>query len=225
LPNAFGLGGIAQFTDFPKSSIWASSYKKSFIEGHDQLPTSSLCRFVGMETPTYTVSNWAQDDQAIIHKGEDLQLQIFHTPGHTPDGLALLDKQERVLYVGDTMYEWAHVIFPKEGNVIEYSRTIGKLKELVRSWNAEEDQMRVKIACGHNTYDADAEELIDGVDSLLFYVIQGWVEPCRFENVRDEITLSFEREDGKLSFHGPARFFEDFRNDDAAMGAISARQS
>jgi glyoxylase-like metal-dependent hydrolase (beta-lactamase superfamily II) len=166
------IGGIAEFTDLPKSSIWASSYDKTVIEGVGQLPTTSLCRFIGMETPSYKVTNWADDGQAVTYKGEDLKMQIFHTPGHTADELALWDQKERVLFVGDTMYEWAHIVFPKEGNLIEYSKTIGKLKRLVKGWNLETTGTRVKIACGHNTYDADAEELLDGVDSLLYHVVQ-----------------------------------------------------
>lgn len=178
-----------------------------------------------METPSYKVTNWAEDGQGVAYKDEDLCLQIFHTPGHTPDELALWDPKERVLYVGDTMYEWAHIYFPKEGNLIEYSKTIEKLKGLVRGWNLEAPQARVKIACGHNTYNADAEELLNGVDLFLYHVVQGWVEPGRSETSRDELTQSFDREDGKISFHGPVRLFEDFRNDPVAMAGISGRQN
>jgi glyoxylase-like metal-dependent hydrolase (beta-lactamase superfamily II) len=177
-----------------------------------------------METPSYRVTNWAEDGQSVTYKDEDLYLQIFHTPGHTADEIALWDQNERVLYVGDTMYEWAPIYFPKEGNIIEYSTTIEKLKGLVRSWNLEATKARVKIACGHNTYDADAEDLLGAVDSLLYHVVQGLVESGRSEISRDELTQSFEGEDGKISFLGPVRLFEDFRNDPNAMDGISGRQ-
>jgi hypothetical protein len=36
---------------------------------------------------------------------------------------------------------------------------------------------------------------------------------------------SFDREDGKLSFHGPVRLFEDFCSDSTAMASISSRQT
>jgi glyoxylase-like metal-dependent hydrolase (beta-lactamase superfamily II) len=178
-----------------------------------------------LETPSYRVTNWAEDGQSVTYKDEDLYLQIFHTPGHTADELALWDQNERVLYVGDTMYEWAPIFFPKEGSLIQYSKTIEKLKQLVRGWNLEATKAKVQIACGHNTYNADAEDLLRDVDSLLYRVVQGWVKSGHSETFGDELTQSFEGEDGKVSFHGPMRFFEDFRNDPIAMASISDRQS
>lgn len=130
-------GGIEEFTD-SESAIWASSFDKDFIQGADRLPESSLCRFVGMETPNYQVTGWANDGQSLVDsQGEDLGLKFYHAPGHTPDQLAIWDHQERFLFVGDSIYEWAAILFPREGNVTTYSKTIGKLKKLVQRWNQE----------------------------------------------------------------------------------------
>lgn len=133
------IGGVAQFTDTGKSAIWASSYDKPFIQGEGRLATSSLCRFFGMETPKYEVTHWADDGQHVLagEAGEDLGLVIYHTPGHTPDELAVWDAQERVIFVGDTMYEWAHIFFPLEGNLRLYSNTLAKLRSLVAAWNGD----------------------------------------------------------------------------------------
>ena len=132
-------GAITQFTDAPKSAIWASSYDKPFIEGEDRLPTSSLCHFFGIETPQYKITHWADDGQHILagEGGEDLGLVIYHTPGHTPDELAVWDPQERVIFVGDTLYEWARIAFPLEGDLRLYSNTLGKLQSLVATWNSD----------------------------------------------------------------------------------------
>jgi glyoxylase-like metal-dependent hydrolase (beta-lactamase superfamily II) len=89
-----------------------------------------------MKTPEYTVSHWADDGQKLTFDGNDLNLVLYHTPGHTPDQLAIWDVEERVIFVGDTMYEWAHIIFPLEGDIRLYSETLEKLKALVRGWNA-----------------------------------------------------------------------------------------
>jgi len=134
-------GAIAQFADAEKSAIWASSYEKLFIEGEGRLPTSSLCRFFGIETPEYEVTNWADDGQHVIageggESGQDLGLVIYHTPGYTPDEIAIWDPKERVIFVGDTMYEWAPIFFPLEGSLRLYSDTLGRLKGLVEPWNA-----------------------------------------------------------------------------------------
>ena len=134
-------GAIAQFADAQKSAIWAGSYEKLFIEGEGRLPISSLCRFFGMETPEYKVTNWADDGQRVFagedsESGEDLGLVIYHSPGHSPDEIAIWDPKERVIFVGDTMYEWAPIVSPLEGNLRLYSDTVGRLKGLVEAWNA-----------------------------------------------------------------------------------------
>lgn len=163
--------------------------------------------------------------QRVFHDGLDLGLQIFHTPGHTPDELALWDQTERVLFVGDTIYEWAPIIFPKEGSVIDYSSTIGKLKALVHDWNSNSNLPKVKMACGHNTDSADGEDLLREVDTTLYHCINQWIEPSETTTFRGEPILSFERADGRLSFSGPQRLFDNFRLDPPAMEAITNRQS
>jgi glyoxylase-like metal-dependent hydrolase (beta-lactamase superfamily II) len=217
-------GAIAQFTD-AKSTIWASAYDKSFLEGPDQLPTSSLCRFIGIETPTYRITNWADDNQAVTHQGIDLGLQILHTPGHTPDELAVWDASERTLFVGDTLYEWAAISFPTEGNLKDYSTSIARLQKLVKGWNADETLSRVKIACGHVTSAADAGEILAEVDTFLYHVVQGWIEPSNAIVFRDETLQRFEREDGRFGFQGPKSVFDDFKADPQAMALIEARQA
>ncbi|KAK0745437.1 beta-lactamase-like protein [Schizothecium vesticola] len=174
------IGKVAALT--ASSAIWASSYDRSFIEGKDRLPTSSLCRFFGVETPKYKVTHWADDVQHVqtSDSGDDLGLVIYHTPGHTPDQLAVWDPQERVIFVGDTL------------------NTLGKLKSLVAAWNGDaSDQTidtsavcpfprstsapsRVQIACGHITSASDAQQLISDVDAFLYQVLENRV-PSKYQ--------------------------------------------
>ncbi|CAN8098550.1 unnamed protein product [Discula destructiva] len=200
------IGGIAQFTD-DKSSIWASSNNKGFIL--DDLPTTSLCRFVGMETPRYAVTKWASDGQSITHGSEatDLGLFIYHTPGHTPDELAIWDPDERVIFVGDSLYEWAPIIFPLEGDLEAYNATLFKLKDLIKTGNHAGTD-RVKMACGHNTSAADAEEFVDEVEAFFSKVRRGLVEPVDQGEARGVKLVGYEREDGRISFLGPKHLFE-----------------
>ena len=60
-----------------------------------------------------------------------LGVVVLHTPGHTPDELALWDESETMLYVGDTLYEWAHIIFPSEGSIVQWLQTVDGLIALV----------------------------------------------------------------------------------------------
>ena len=182
-------------------------------------------------------------------------LVVYQTPGHTPDEVAVWDPQERYLFVGDTLYEWAPIIFPLEGSLFRFSESLGRLKTLVSGWNAEKEgehacchgsaksgeewrliiapessnsesivKPRVKIACGHATKDSDAEELLRDVDYFLYRVTQNLVPPVDRGSARGESLQAYEREDGKLSFLGPKRLFDEFRADRTAMETLVRRQ-
>src|SRR4051812_42310880 len=73
----------------------------------------------------------------------------------------------------------------------------------------------VKIACGHITSTSDAQQLINDVDLFLHRVLENMVDVKDQGVFRDEPLISYEREDGKISFLGPKRHFDEFRDDDA----------
>jgi glyoxylase-like metal-dependent hydrolase (beta-lactamase superfamily II) len=174
-----------------------------FIKGDERLPTASLCQFFDIEKPQYQVTDWASDGQSVVYEGRDLGLQIFQTPGHTPDELALWDREERVLFVGDTLYEWAHIVFSAEGDLVTYSDSLGKLRRLVEAWNTEPLQPRVKVACGHVTDGADGEELLREVDATFFQCAKGLLQSKEEGSFRDELVISFEREGWQDFFPRP----------------------
>jgi glyoxylase-like metal-dependent hydrolase (beta-lactamase superfamily II) len=224
------IGAIAEFTDVAKSAIWASGYDKSFLS-KENLPTSSLCRFVGMTTPGYEVTHWTRDSEPVVHDGVRAELEVYHTPGHTPDELAVFDRKERFLFVGDTLYEWANIIFPVEGDLVAYSNSIGKLRELVDQLNHEvvgaggSPFPRVNIACGHVTSAADGADILADVDRFLCDVVRGSIEGTEGDIVRDERLITYERDDGRFSFRGPLRLFEEFKKDEDAMEKIVKRNA
>ncbi|KAH6869491.1 beta-lactamase-like protein [Thelonectria olida] len=224
------IGGIEQFTD-AESTVWASAYDKDFIEGPGRLPQSSLCRFAGMETPEYQVTNWAGDGQHLVDsRGDDLGLTLYQTPGHTPDQLAIWDPRERFLFVGDTIYEWSAILFPPEGSVTAYSGSIGRLKKLVQEWNQgsgpTEDQLfasRVKMACGHNTRDVDALEMLMEVDQVLLDAVELRIQPVDGGVKRGEQLELYEGEGGRVSFLGSRAGFTALRNNIEAVEEIRRR--
>ncbi len=81
------------------------------------------------------------------------------------------------------------------------------------------------MACGHTTSGSDAQQLISGVDLFLYQVLEYMVDSKDQGQFRDEPLISYDREDGKISFMGPKRLFDEFREDGEAMQAIRERQS
>lgn len=215
------IGGIEQFTDEASTSIVASLDGKDFVE--NDLPTHSLCRFLDIPTPKYTISHWAEDGgrlQHPAHSDEPLGLQILSTPGHTPDELAWYDEQERWLFVGDTFYErFNHdlraeipIIFPTEGNWVEVLASLEKLLDFVRGKNEESGKDKVKIGCGHITSDVEAEEILLAVKEFFWDVIRGKVPVTETKEMRGELVdLWKEKGRPRFSVRAPRRLVDDAR--------------
>ncbi|MCJ1459586.1 hypothetical protein MMC28_009965 [Mycoblastus sanguinarius] len=207
---------------FQKSSprILASSHDKSFIE--DDLAEHSLCRSLGVPLPEYKVSYWADDHERLSFDGHPLNLQVLHTPGHTPDELAYYDEEERHLYVGDTLYERVAVdksyeqaiLFPKEGNLTEYMQSLEKLIGFVKEKNSEPCKSPVTIGCGHVTSAVDGMEILLAVRQLFFDIIAEKVPIVHSEEKRGEEFVLW-REDGepRFSVAAPLRLAIDARKD------------
>ncbi|OBZ72123.1 Metallo-beta-lactamase domain-containing protein 2 [Grifola frondosa] len=136
--------GVEQFT--VDSPILASAYSPSFISPIN-LPAHSLCKGLAVRTPTYTPI-LVPHQSSILGGGAPLGVTLFHTPGHTPDELALWDEKEKMLYVGDTLYEWEHIIFPNEGNIMTWLSSLDALVALVAQSPSPNE---IRINCGHRT--------------------------------------------------------------------------
>jgi hypothetical protein len=79
------------------------------------------------------------------------------------------------------------------------------------------------MACGHNTRAADAEELIDEVDLMLYQVMENLVPEINQGDKRGELQVAYRRDDAKIKFFGPKRYFEEFRSDEEAMKRLRER--
>ncbi|EEY21458.1 conserved hypothetical protein [Verticillium alfalfae VaMs.102] len=168
------IGGIPEFMRTSGLAVWASSAGKDFLTDPHKLNSASLCAFIGMELPRYHVTHWAEDGARVVSSsGQDLNLVVFQTPGHMPDEIAIWDAKERVLFVGDTVYERAPILFPEGGSISEYRDTIDRLQQLVHGWNEEEKVNcgKVTIASGHITKSADAARLLAQTGSFVSKVL------------------------------------------------------
>ncbi|KXJ90074.1 beta-lactamase-like protein [Microdochium bolleyi] len=219
------IGGIAQF---PDATIWAGSHDKSFLD-KAVLDTTSICRFFDMPTPEYAVTHWASDGQEVESRhGDGLGLFVHHTPGHTPDEIAIWDPAERVLFMGDTLYERIPIVFPFEGDIKAYFGTLDKVRALVEGWNAEAGEdaaRRVTMACGHATSAGDAVKLLDDVDSFLCRLLLGEIvgRPIG-EEFRGEPLIAFREEGNVINMLAAEKVFAEFRKDEEAMGRMRERK-
>lgn len=238
------LGGIMQFLRGGQTDIVASAAGRDFITSN--LAHHGLFDSVGVPAPYFQVTHWAQAFErlqwpfpspdrtvAATSKPVDLGITILQTPGHTPDELAWYDHAEKHLYVGDSFYEEGEdgmpVLWPAQGNLIEWYFSMLKLQGFVRSENArpadnvdDEDgeetwvtvHQRVKIGCGHQTASVDGEEILERLLAFWWRVVKGDVPVARTSTWHGEVTDWWRESDGKskISFKAPRRLMEEARH-------------
>ncbi|KAM0712013.1 hypothetical protein Q7P37_011107 [Cladosporium fusiforme] len=181
------IGGIEAFST-SGAKIVASGHDLDFLSP-DMREENSLCGAFDMKTPRYEVDYYASDGERLNHHGHDLGLCMIHTPGHTPDSMAIYDQEERWLFIGDTCYQrvatmpWTEeqdvaIILPLQGNWKDFVATLQKLRDFV----AEEDakpasstRREMKLAAGHTTSQAPAADFLRKAASFVKDVASGRV--------------------------------------------------
>ncbi|KAL2203586.1 Metallo-hydrolase/oxidoreductase [Sarocladium strictum] len=180
------IAGIPEFMSAPAIAVWASQLGRSYMTDSAKFVSASLCCYVGMPLPEFTVTNWANDSVHVTASGEsgeseDLGLVIYQTPGHMPDEVAIWDAEERYLYVGDTMYQHAPILFPEGGSFLQYGKTLERLQTLIREWNCENGLGQVKLSAGHLTEAVDAATFVEKVAHFYYRVMRSEVMPVQLE--------------------------------------------
>ena len=235
--------GIPQFLAGGNTEIIASAAGRDFIES--DLARHGLFDEFNIPVPYYKVTVWAQAFERlkwpIWHKEDDeprpfqtdLRISILHTPGHTPDELAWYDHDEMHLSCGDSFYEEGKdampIIFPGDGNLIEWVFSMQKLLVFVRSENARAAKAaeqakdsgwvkvasRVKVSCAHQTYGVDGEEILAYLEKFASQVFNGEVPVVRKEVWLGDSYYTWrdapEGKEAKMSIKAPARLMDDAR--------------
>ncbi|KAJ7650323.1 Metallo-hydrolase/oxidoreductase [Roridomyces roridus] len=195
---------VEQFEGYP---ILVSSHSPDFVST-DNLPAHSLCAHLGIKTPTYTPTLVPHEHP--IHSKSQIALgvTILHTPGHTPDELALYDSAEKMLYVGDSLYEREPIIFPSEGSIVEWMSSMDYLLAFVKEKGR---GGLVRINSGHATVHQPAQEVLEKTMDFMRDIVGG-KEPLRRRLVvRGEDNVVYEQEGGRFALRCPERLVLDAR--------------
>jgi glyoxylase-like metal-dependent hydrolase (beta-lactamase superfamily II) len=143
------------------TTVLSSSHDKSFLTPYKNLNEHSLAPSLGLCAPHYNIDIWGDDFQAVIytHPVTDELIQtdltILHTPGHTPDSLSWYDNVERLLNVGDSIYDrtshdtenalWGkeapmQIMFDLASNLLDWWNSVKKVIAFVKERNEEAKQ-------------------------------------------------------------------------------------
>ena len=222
------IGGIEAFDD-AGAQIVASSFNKSFLAPENR-DASSLCSAFGTKLPDYQIDRFVADGQRLKHHGKDLGLVVLHTPGHTPDSLALYDEHESWIFVGDTLYQrvkeqpWGEtqdvpIILVAQSHWGDYVASLNKLHDFVDRTQAH-SSAPIRLSSGHTTSGKNAVSFVQDAITFVGRVVAGEV-PVIAELAGDEVapggtlgdeTFIFWQDDGEplFSLLAPERFKQDF---------------
>ncbi|KAI0734211.1 Metallo-hydrolase/oxidoreductase [Fomitopsis betulina] len=209
--------GVEQFAH--DSPVFQSAHAPAFVS-RAALPTHSLCADLGIRTPQFASVLVPHNAVLTSASGVSLGVTLLHTPGHTPDEIALWDAQELMLYVGDTVYEWEPIIFPAEGSISVWLSTIDQLVAVVMSSHATEN---VKINCGHRTASMSALEVLAKAKSFMLDVLADDVEVRWRTWKRGEWHVEYRQEGGQFSVRCPERLVDDARQNQLQRLAAGVR--
>ncbi len=123
----------------------------------DALAPERLCGTLpaGVTRESYRIRPWKATRQ--VRDGERLDLgertlEVIFTPGHTPDSLCLLDRDNRLLFTADTFYLGPIYLYVAETDVAAYERSIARLARLAPALDI--------LLPGHNVPVAEAAYLL-----------------------------------------------------------------
>lgn len=190
--------------------ILASEHDPKFL-ARDALPEHSLCNALGIKTPQY-VPTLVPHLYPITSFGPEtipLGVTILHTPGHTPDEIALYDHAEMMLYVGDSLYEYEPIIFPNEGSIVKWFESMDYLILFVEAKNSgpktASDGREVQINSGHQTVLRPALEILLAAKAFMKDVVEGREKMKERREKRGEETVTYEQSGGRFSLRCPER--------------------
>jgi len=212
----------AKIAGWPQSAhtlIASSAHARAFLTPRATLRKHSLCTSLHLACPSYKTNLWAQHNVrlsvshprlAIIPM--QLPVTTLQAPGHTPDSLSWFDEEERVLYVGDAVYESpAPILFPNEGDLGDWWRSVGMLMGFVAERNGDEGATRVTLSAGHVTVGVDALGCLTEAKAFMRRVLR---DEVRFEEQsmkRGERFGCWSEEGGRFSLGAPLRVVQEGR--------------
>jgi glyoxylase-like metal-dependent hydrolase (beta-lactamase superfamily II) len=150
---------LAIDSDYTRTNM--RGFENSRISG-DFLP-EAFCKGApeGTDPASFFTKSWKQS--RYVRDGEVLdlggrKLEVLHVPGHTPDAVALLDAENRLLFSGDSWYDASLWLFARETNLKDYEVSISRLAAL--------DNEVDFLLGAHNSARVDAGRLQAVVDAF-----------------------------------------------------------
>jgi glyoxylase-like metal-dependent hydrolase (beta-lactamase superfamily II) len=200
--------GIEDFAHGP--TIIASAHDPAFLDPAVR-PENSLYSYMGIRTPN-TLQHCSAHDHEPHTSNTELPLgwMILHTPRHTPDEIAIWNTNERMLYIGDTIYEHAAILIMSQGSLADWWTSVESLIQLV-SGEDRTSKIPARISTGHITVGKDAKEVLESVQTFVREIINVR-EPVRRRRMKGmEVFINYQQDRMGFAMDIPERLVEEVR--------------
>ena len=132
------IGGIKEIRD--KINVEVYSYSKEYLES----PYNNLSKFLGgEEIIVKNTKQFKEGDKLYLNDSSELCLEVIYTPGHTSDSVCFLDRKNKVLFSGDTIFKdsFGNTSYPGG----DYNTLINSIKNKILVLDKD-----IKIYSGHS---------------------------------------------------------------------------
>jgi glyoxylase-like metal-dependent hydrolase (beta-lactamase superfamily II) len=117
-------------------------------------------------TRPWRVSKWLHDDDRIDLGGRTIE--VIATPGHTPDSICLFDRNNGLLFTGDTYYPGTVWLYRPETDLAAYGNSVRKIAAL---------RPEVKLVLGAHNVPVAAPSVLEDLADAFEKVQAGQVQP------------------------------------------------
>jgi len=131
------VGGNWQFSSIfgMDTAFTRENAKGSTADAQAEIAPGEICGELpkGFDPKAYRTKPWHVS--FFIHDGFRIKLggrtvEVIATPGHTPDAIALIDRENRLLFTGDTYYPAPIWLYRPETDLAAYEKSIARLAAL-----------------------------------------------------------------------------------------------
>jgi glyoxylase-like metal-dependent hydrolase (beta-lactamase superfamily II) len=160
------VGGNAEFDsvlaiDSPYTRANARGFPHAELAG--EVAPESFCQHppAGADTAGFRTRPWRPGRRVADGDRIDLGgrvLDVIHVPGHTPDAVALLDREAGLLWTGDTYYDGPIWLYVPETSLDDYERSIARLAALAPGLR--------RLLPAHNAAAAEPRRLAQARDAI-----------------------------------------------------------
>ncbi len=136
------VGGNWQFNPIfgMDTAFTRENAKGSTADAQAEIAPGEICGNLprAFDPKTYRTKPWHVS--FFIHDGFRIKLggrtvEVIATPGHTPDSIALIDRENKLLFTGDTYYPAPIWLYRPETDLAGYEKSIARLAALAPEVN------------------------------------------------------------------------------------------